>query len=74
MSLHKQESSALTRCKQLVERTRFDLNLAHAAAVASNIPFVQLAKIKRARREVNDLLRDLSKQDCHEQAAGATQP
>jgi hypothetical protein len=58
-NLHKQQSSALVRCKQLAKRSAFDLNLAHDAGVSANIPFVHLAKIKRARREVNDLWRTL---------------
>jgi hypothetical protein len=63
---HKTESSALVRCKELAKRSAFDLSLAHDAAIASNIPFVHLAKIKRARREMNDLLRDLSKENSEE--------
>ncbi len=57
---HKQESSALVRCQQLARRTAFDLNLAHDSAVSANIPFVHLAKIKRARREMDDLVRELT--------------
>lgn len=58
--VRKQESSALIRCKQLVRRTAFDLNLAHDAAMSAKVPFASLARIKRARREMNDLLRELA--------------
>ncbi len=57
---HKQESFALIRCKQLAKRSAFDLNLAHDAGVSAQLPFVHLAKIKRARREMIDLLRELT--------------
>jgi hypothetical protein len=57
---HKQESSALVRCKQLVERARFDLQLAMDAARSADVPFSRLVRLKRARREVNDLLRELT--------------
>ncbi len=56
---HKQEASALVRCKQLAERSAFDLNLAHDAAMSAKVPFASLARIKRARREMNDLVREL---------------
>ncbi len=49
---------ALSRCHQLAERTVFDLKLAHDAAVACGLPFVSLSKLKRARREMSDLLRE----------------
>ncbi len=55
-----QESSALARCQQLAKRSAFDLNLAHDAGVSAQLPFVHLSRIKRARREMNDLLRELS--------------
>lgn len=54
-----QESSALARCKELAKRSAFDLSLAHDAAMSAGVPFTSLAKIKRARREVSDLLREL---------------
>jgi hypothetical protein len=57
---HKQESSALVRCKELAKRSAFDLNLAHDAAMSAHVPFASLARIKRARREMNDLLRELT--------------
>lgn len=60
MSFHEQKSPALARCKELAKRSAFDLNLAHDAAIGANIPFVHLAKIKRARQEMNDLLRELT--------------
>jgi endonuclease/exonuclease/phosphatase family metal-dependent hydrolase len=60
---HKQESSALARCQQLAKRSAFDLNLAHDAAVSAQLTFVHLARIKRARREMIDLLRELSGKD-----------
>jgi hypothetical protein len=60
----KQESSALTRTKQLAKRSAFDLNLAHDAAVSAQLPFVSLSRIKRARREMNDLLRELEINEC----------
>ncbi len=56
----KQESSALVRCKELAKRSAFDLNLAHDAAMSAKVPFASLARIKRARREMNDLLRELT--------------
>ncbi len=55
-----QESSALARCKHLAKRSAFDLNLAHDAGVSAQLPFVHLSRIKRARREMHDLLRELS--------------
>jgi hypothetical protein len=58
--VRKQESSALIRCKQLARRTAFDLNLAHDAAMSANISFSSLERIRRARREMNDLLRELA--------------
>ncbi len=61
----KQEASALVRCKQLAKRSAFDLNLAHDSAVSANIPFVHLAKIKRARREMDDLVRELTANPAH---------
>ncbi len=64
---HKQESSALIRCQQLAKRSAFDLNLAHDAAVSAQLPFVHLARIKRARREMDDLLRELSGKDRREE-------
>jgi len=51
----KQESAALVRCKQLVERARFDLQLAMDAARSADVPFSRLVRLKRARREMNDL-------------------
>jgi len=62
----KQESSALVRCKQLAQRSAFDLSLAFDAAMTAKVPFASLARIKRARREVADLLRDLSKENSGE--------
>jgi hypothetical protein len=56
----KQESSALVRCKELAKRSAFDLNLAHDAAMSAHVPFASLARIKRARREMDDLLRELT--------------
>jgi hypothetical protein len=58
--VRKQESSALVRCKELAKRSAFDLNLAHDAAMSANVPFASLARIKRARREMSDLLRELA--------------
>jgi hypothetical protein len=55
-----QESSALARCRQLAKRSAFDLSLAHDAGVSAHLPFVHLARIKRARREIKDLLRELA--------------
>jgi hypothetical protein len=57
---HKQQSSALARCKQLVERARFDLQLAMDAARSADVPFSRLVRLKRARREMDDLLRELT--------------
>jgi hypothetical protein len=59
------------RCKELAKRSAFDLNLAHDSAVSANIPFVHLAKIKRARREIADLLRSLSKENSEERTHDA---
>jgi hypothetical protein len=58
--VRKQESSALVRCKELAKRSAFDLNLAHDAAMSAKVPFASLARIKRARREMNDLIRELA--------------
>jgi hypothetical protein len=55
-----QESSALVRCQQLAKRSAFDLSLAHDAGISAQLPFVHLARIKRARREMNDLIRELT--------------
>lgn len=57
---HKQQSSALVRCKELAKRSAFDLSLAFDAAMTAKVPFASLAKIKRARREMNDLIRELT--------------
>ncbi|MGI8656382.1 MAG: hypothetical protein ACR2LC_14340 [Pyrinomonadaceae bacterium] len=62
-----QESSALARCQQLAKRSAFDLSLAHDAGVSAHLPFAHLARIKRARREMNDLLRELSGKDRREE-------
>ncbi len=67
-------SPAEARFAQLARRTMFDLNLLRDAAMSANIPFAHLVKIKRARREMKDLIQDLSKQDCREQLPEATQP
>ncbi len=64
---HKQESSALARCQQLAKRSAFDLSLAHDAGVSAQLPFVHLARIKRARREMDDLLRELSHKERREE-------
>ncbi len=61
------ESTALARCKHLAKRSAFDLNLAHDAGVSAQLPFVSLSRIKRARREMNDLLRELSGKDRREE-------
>jgi hypothetical protein len=68
---HKQESSALLRCKELAKRSAFDLRLAHDAAMSAGVPFASLARIKRARREIADLLRDLLKENSGERTHGA---
>jgi hypothetical protein len=47
------------RLRKLVERSSFDLRFAHEAALQVGVPFAQLAKIKRARREMSDLAREL---------------
>ncbi len=49
------------RLRKLVERSAFDLRFAHEAALAVGVPFAQLAKIKRARREMSDLARELER-------------
>jgi hypothetical protein len=48
------------RFKQLVERARFDLQLAMDAARSADVPFSRLVRLKRARREMNDLLCELT--------------
>jgi hypothetical protein len=51
---------ALARSLTLARRAEFDLGLLHDAALAAAVPFASLAKIKRARGEVKNLLRELS--------------
>jgi len=48
---------ALARTRTLAERSATDLKLAHDAALAAGMPFVDLSKLMRARREVKDLLK-----------------
>jgi len=66
----KKRSPELVRCRQLAERTVFDLKLAHDAAVAFGLPFVSLSKLKRARREMSDLLRELEAANWSDNAVG----
>jgi hypothetical protein len=56
--VRKQESSALVRCQQLAKRSAFDLSLAHDAGVSAQLPFVHLAKIKRARPDQTENLKE----------------
>ena len=44
---------------QLAARVETDLRLLHDAAVAIRLPFNRLARVKRARREVADELREI---------------
>ena len=50
---------ALARYLELAERCRHDLKLWHDAALAISLPFIRLQRIKRARREVADELREI---------------
>jgi homoserine dehydrogenase len=59
------DSRALARYEQLIRRAAFDLKLAHDAAVAAGTPFARLAKIKRARSEMRDLMREPPAQEEH---------
>lgn len=49
----------LSRARQLVKRSAFDLKLAAEAARAAQLPSADLMKLSRARREVGDLLSTL---------------
>ena len=49
--------SALNRCKMLAERSDFDLRLAFDAARLAGLPYSELARLTRARREIADLLK-----------------
>ncbi len=62
---------AEARYKQLARRTMFDLNLLGDAAMSANVALKHLARIKRARREMKDLVQDLSRQNCAERSHGA---
>ena len=64
----KKRAPELARCRQLAERADFDLRLAHDVAVAFGLPFVSLSKLKRARREMSDLLRELETADGSDNA------
>ena len=70
MSEQKQKTPpALARALTLARRAEFDLKLLADAGLAAEVPFAQLARIRRASRELKDLLRDLSAQNSpHEQA------
>lgn len=54
----------------LAARTSTDLKLLNDAALAARVPYKQLAKIQRARRELSDLLRELTPDERTE--AGST--
>lgn len=51
---------ALARARQLAERSAVDLRLLGDATRAAGLPFKALARIQRARREMKDLLVELS--------------
>jgi hypothetical protein len=51
---------ALARALTLARRADFDLSLLHDSALAVGLPFSQLSKVKRAQREMKDLLHSLS--------------
>ena len=51
----------VARYAQLAQRVEVDLRLLHDAAVAIALPFNRLARVKRARREVADELREIEK-------------
>jgi hypothetical protein len=48
-----------TRFSQLVERASFDMKLALDAGAAAGVEMKLLARIARARREVEETLREL---------------
>ena len=53
------ERRTLARFCELIERADFDLKLAHDAGVAARVSFRQLQRIRPARRECSDLLREI---------------
>jgi homoserine dehydrogenase len=55
-------SPALARTRELAERSQSDLKLLHDATLAAQIPFIHLAKVKRARAEITNLLREINPQ------------
>jgi hypothetical protein len=49
----------LARYATLARRVATDIRLLHDAALAIQLPFNRLARVKRARREISDELRAL---------------
>jgi hypothetical protein len=58
--------SAITRTRQLAERAGTDLKLLGDAALAARVPYPTLAKVRRAQREVRDLISDLARKPNQE--------
>ncbi len=56
------DARLLSRLQELLERAKFELQLAHDLTVALGLPFKRQARIKRAQREVKDELRDIEAQ------------
>ncbi len=47
---------ALARARHLAERSATDLRLLSDATRAASLPYSELSKVQRARREIKDLL------------------
>lgn len=61
---------ALARCKTLAARSETDLSLLRDSVQAVGLPFSQLARVKRAQREIKDLLSELSASNPNPRSSG----
>ncbi|HLL73580.1 MAG TPA: hypothetical protein VK363_19235 [Pyrinomonadaceae bacterium] len=52
----------LARVHTLAARSQTDLSLLHDSVQAVGMPFVHLAKVKRAQAEIKNLLREIAAQ------------
>lgn len=59
--LQQPDRRTIARYAQLAQRVETDLRLLHDCALASGLEFKRLQRLKRARREVTDELREIEK-------------